>query len=228
MEILETLAAIARSIIPIFRGTGVTVALTFSLLAIGLIMGLPLALGQVYGNKIISTIIVVYERIFRSIPALVLLFLFYFGPATFGIHISPFLVAILALGFRSSAYQSQIFRGAIQSIGQGQMIAARSLGMSKLKAIIHIILPLVLRRSIPSWSNEYSSVLKDTALAFAIGVIDLNRWGWRIAIRTQDPIIVFLVIGVIYFFLTLAGTRFLRWLEKEIRIPGFQSRGTTG
>ncbi len=228
MEILETLAAIARSIIPILRGTGVTVALTFSLLAIGLMMGLPLALGQVYGNKIISTIIVVYERTFRSIPALVLLFLFYFGSATLGIYISPFLAAILALGFRSSAYQSQIFRGAIQSIGQGQMMAARSLGMSKSKAIIYIILPLVLRRSIPSWSNEYSSVLKDTALAFAIGVIDLNRWGWRIAIRTQDPIIVFLVIGVIYFFLTLAGTKFLRWLEKELKIPGFQSRGIIG
>lgn len=202
----------------------VTLELTFLLLVVGLAVGILLALGQVYGGKGLVLLSSTYEQIFRSIPALVLLFLFFFGSSFVGLNISAFLSAVLALGFRSSAYQSQIFRGAIQSISQGQMIAARSLGMSKFQAIRHIILPQALRLSLPPWSNEYSSVVKDTSLAYAVGVIELVREGRYIIVRTFEPMIIYITIAVIYFILTYAGNRSLGYLEEKLKIPGFETK----
>ena len=166
----------------------------------------------------------IYEQIFRSIPALVLLFLFFFGLSSLGVNISAFFSAILALGLRSSAYQSQIFRGAIQSVREGQMVAARSVGMSKFQAIRHVILPQALRLSIPSWSNEYSIVVKDTSLAYAVGVIELVREGRYIIVRTFEPMLIYVTIALIYFVLTYAGNRVLRYLEEKSRIPGFATQ----
>ncbi len=201
----------------------VTLELTFLLLALGLLLGIPLALGQVYGRRGVVIFSSIYEQIFRSIPALVLLFLFFFGLSLLGVKISAFFSAILALGLRSSAYQSQIFRGAILSIKEGQMVAARSVGMSKFQAIRHVILPQALRLSIPSWSNEYSVVVKDTSLAYAVGVIELVREGRYIIVRTFEPMLIYVTIALIYFVLTYAGNRLLRYLEEKSRTPGFAS-----
>jgi len=209
----------------LLKGTVVTLELTFLLLVVGLAVGIPLALGQVYGGRGVVLLSSTYERFFRSIPALVLLFLFFFGSSFAGLNISAFLSAVLALGFRSSAYQSQIFRGAIQSIRQGQMTAARSIGMSKFQAIRHIILPQALRLSLPPWSNEYSSVVKDTSLAYAVGVIELVREGRYIIVRTFEPMIIYITIAAIYFILTYAGNKSLGYLEEKLRIPGFETKG---
>jgi len=186
------------------------------------LVGIFLALGQVYGPLPLSLVINIYERFFRSIPALVLLFLFFFGSSYFGFSLSPFLSAVLALGLRSSAYQSQIFRGAIQSIPEGQMMAARAIGMTKFKAILNIILPQAIRLSIPPWSNEYSSVLKDTSLAYAVGVIELVREGRYIIVRTFEPMVVYITIALIYFVLTYCGNRLLGLLERKLAVPGYE------
>ena len=184
-------------------------------------VGIPLALGQVYGGKGAAIFCSIYEQIFRGIPALVLLFLFFFGSSLLGLNISAFFSAILALGLRSSAYQSQIFRGAILSIKEGQMVAARSVGMSKFQAIRHVILPQALRLSIPAWSNEYSIVVKDTSLAYAVGVIELVREGRYIIVRTFEPMLIYVTIALIYLVLTYTGNKLLRYLEEKSRIPGF-------
>jgi polar amino acid transport system permease protein len=105
------------------------------------------------------------------------------------------------------------------------MTAARSIGMSKFQAIWHIILPQALRRSIPPWSNEYSSVVKDTSLAYAVGVIELVREGRYIIVRTFEPMLIYITIAVIYFVLTYAGNRSLGYLEERLEIPGFETRG---
>jgi len=185
-------------------------------------IGVFLALGQVYGPAPIVAVINLYERFFRSIPALVLLFLFFFGSSYFGFSLSPFLSAVLALGLRSSAYQSQIFRGAIQSIDEGQMMAARAIGMTKFQAITQIILPQAFRLAIPPWSNEYSSVLKDTSLAYAVGVVELVREARYIIVRTFEPMLVYVTIALVYFILTFAGNKLLALLEKRLAVPGYE------
>ena len=200
-----------------------TLVLTAFGILLGTIFGIALAMGRSYGKKPLSFSILIYEKVFRGIPLLVLFFLIYFGLPQIGINLDAFTSAILGLGLRSAAYQAQIFRGAINSIPEGQITAAYSLGMSKLKAIRHVILPQVLRLSIPGWSNEFTILLKDTSLAFTIGVIELMRQGRYIQVRDPDLVlIVFLLIAVIYFLLVFTANKTLRYVEKKYQMVGYQ------
>jgi len=206
----------------LLRGSLVTIGLVGGALFLGFVMGIPMAVGQVYGNKLIVNLISFYVWFFRGLPVLVLLFLFYFGLfSLIGLNLPAFTAAILVLGLRSAAYQSQIFRGSIQSLGEGQMLAARSLGMSKIQAIWNIILPQALIISIPGWSNEYSIILKDSAVSYAIGVMELLTRANFISTRTYKPMPVFLTCALIFLLLTYGGVKVLNFLEKKVRIPGY-------
>ena len=225
----ENLLLVYQSLPYLLRGSMVTLKLIGGALAIGLIMGIPMAVGQVYGNKYVANLISFYVWFFRGLPVLVLLFLFYFGLfLLLGFNLTALTAAILVLGFRSAAYQSQIFRGGIMSIGEGQMLAARSLGMSKFQAIWNIILPQALRISIPGWSNEYSIILKDSAVTYAIGLMEIITRGNFIATRTYQPMPIFLTCAVIFLILTYGGVKLLSILEKKIRIPGYSNYGNSG
>ncbi|MBU0595476.1 amino acid ABC transporter permease [Candidatus Bipolaricaulota bacterium] len=216
----------------IVKGLPTTVLLTLGLLATGLLLGFPLAFAQVYGYRPLRWLCRGYEQIFRGIPALVLILIFHSGLArSFNILLPAFTSALIALGLRSSAYQSQIFRGAIQSVSEGQMMAARSMGMSKLQAIRYIILPQAFRLSIPPWTNEYSSVLKDTSLASAIGVLELMKEGTLIMTRIQFILgaryilLILALVAFVYLILTYLGNAGLGLLENRLRIPGFEMKG---
>lgn len=209
----------------LLRGIAVNLELLVGLIALGLVVGILIALIEVYAPRSLAALALGYEWFFRGVPELVLLFLFYYGLSQFGLEISAFFAAVLALGFRSSAYQSQIFRGAIQSVGAGQWLAARSLGMGKLRSVIHIILPQALRLSIPPWSNEFSSVLKDTTLAYGIGVVEvlrqaryLNARNFRLAMPA------YITVALLFLLLTYLGNSALGRLEKRLRIPGLETR----
>ena len=205
----------------------INIELLFGLIAVGFVVGTLVALLQVYVGRFFGALSRIYEWIFRSIPALVLLFLFYYGPPRFGIDISGFAAAMLALGFRSSAYQSQIFRGAIQSIPTGQMMAARSMGMSQVRAIFTIILPQAFRLSIPGWTNEFSSVIKDTTLAYAVGFNEILRTA-RIVYDTHYDLamLVLVFVALVFMVLTLVGNAAMGVAERKLRIPGLQMPGT--
>jgi len=221
---MDQLNLIWQGLPSLLSGTLVTVTLTIYFLALGFILGILLALGRVYGSNFLKLLIIQpFERFFRAVPALVLLFLFYFGSSFFHVEISAFLAAILAMGLRSAAYQSQIFRGAIQSIGEGQMKAARSIGMSTFQSIRYIILPQALRLSIPSWANEYAVVLKDSSLAYAVGVTELLRQGRYIVARTfGNALLIYTVCALIYFILVFAGNQILKLMEEKYKIPGYE------
>jgi polar amino acid transport system permease protein len=208
----------------LFRGVGVTFGLVLSALAIGVLFGLPMALGQVYGSRLIRACIGVYVWFFRGLPILVLLFLFYFGIfPRLGLDLPAFYVGAIVLGFRGAAYQSQIFRGAIQSVGEGQMIAARSLGMNRLCAIRNIILPQSMRIALPGWSNEYPNILTDSAVCYAIGVAELLTRASQIVAQTYVTIPIYLVAAGIFILLNYGGMKVLHVIEKRIAIPGFGS-----
>ncbi len=222
----ESLIAIKDALPYLLQGSLVTLIVVAGAMALGLTIGVPLAVGQVYGHPALRRVIGVYVWFFRGIPLLVLLFLFYFGLCTaLDINLSAFTVAIIVLGLISSAYQSQIFRGAILSLPEGQFKAARALGMSDLKAISFIVLPQALRLSIPGWSNEYSILLKDSAVTYALGVAEIMARAHFVATRTYQQLPLYLTAGVIFLVLTYLGTRGLRMLEEKVRIPGYSAHG---
>jgi polar amino acid transport system permease protein len=218
----EGLTAVINAFPYVLEGSLVTVAVVVGAMSLGLIMGVPLAVGQIYGSVWTRRLVGFYVWFFRGVPLLVLLFLFYFGLFSFlNINLSAFTVAVIVLGCISAAYQSQIFRGAILSLPAGQLKAARALGMSDVKAIVFIILPQALRLSVPGWSNEYSIVLKDSAVTYALGVAEIMARTHFVATRTYQHLPLYLMAGLIYLLLTYAGTRSLRLLENRVRIPGY-------
>jgi len=222
----ESLTAIIDALPYLLEGSAVTLIVVAGAMGLGLVIGVPLAVGQVYGHRAVRRAIDVYVWFFRGIPLLVFLFLFYFGLCTaLDINLSAFAVATIVLGLISSAYQSQIFRGAILSLPEGQFKAARALGMSDCKAISIIILPQALRLSIPGWSNEYSILLKDSAVTYALGVAEIMARAHFVATRTYQQLPLYLAAGVIFLILTWLGTRGLRALEEKVRIPGYSTHG---
>jgi polar amino acid transport system permease protein len=232
----ESLLSILEALPWILSGAGITIGTVIAALLLGLVIGVPMAVGQVYGGPVTRRLIGLYVWFFRGVPILVLLYLFYFGlvyqlsPLQFSllgrefsisIALSPFTASCIVLGLVSAAYQSQIFRGAIGSLPVGQLKAARALGMRESVSITSIILPQALRLSLPGWSNEYSILLKDSALVSVIGTMELMARTKAIATSTAEYLAFYLTAALLYFLITWLGLRALRYAEKALHIPGY-------
>lgn len=223
---VQALQAIYDAFGYILGGGLITIVLVLGALALGFVLGLPLAVAQVYGPWIVRRVVGLYVWFFRGVPILLLLFLFYFGLFDLlGIDIGTIGASCVVLGLASAAYQSQIFRGSIQNLPQGQMRAARALGLTDGQAIRSVILPQALRLSIPGWSNEYSILLKDSTLCFVLGTPEMMARTHFVASRTYEHLPLYLTAGLIYFCITLIGVHFLRRLERKVRIPGYTTAG---
>ena len=204
----------------ILRGLSVTLSVTGVALGTGLFFGTLLAIFRIYGNPLISRILAGYVTVIRSLPHILLLLIIYFLIAKI-INLSAFWAASLALAIISSAYQAEIVRGAIQAVPPGQMMAARSIGMSQRKAILKVILPQAFRHAIPPWSNEAAIVIKDSSLVYILGVPEILRQAQYYSARTYQPFTAYVVVAVIYFILTFIANRGLDALEIKLRIPGY-------
>lgn len=210
----------------LLQGSLLTAGIVVFAMLLGLCIGIFMAVGLVYGNRFIRALLNAYVWIFRGVPVVVLLFLFYFGLFSYlGLSFSAFTTVSIVLGMTTGAYQANIFKGAILSLPHGQFKAASGLGMSDIQAIKSIVLPQILRMSIPAWSNEYSIILKDSALAFVIGAPEIMARTQFVASRTYQHLSLYITAGIIYFLLTWAGVIGLRKLEQYLRIPGYSPQG---
>lgn len=198
-------------------------SLTVISLIFASIFGLLMAFLRSYNIFPLNYLVYIYEKVFRGIPLLVIFMIVWLGLPEVGNNLEAFPAAIVGLVLRSTAYQAQIYRSSINSIPSGQMDAAQSIGMSKFQAIRNIILPQVLRVSIPGWSNEFTIVLKDTSIAFAIGVVELMRRGDYIYEGNTDLVLpVLITIAAIYFIVVFVINRGLGIVEKKVEIPGYE------
>jgi len=205
----------------IFEGSLWSLGLVLGGLGIGFIIGVMFSLIQVYGSSPLRRLISLYIWFFRGTPLIVQLFLFHWSifPAL-GIKSTPLITSITVLGLRSGAYQSQIFRGAIGSIEEKQMLAAKAIGMNDWDAISSIVLPQALRIALPQISNEYSIILKDSAICFILGVMELMTRAKYTAIATGIALIPYLIAGLIYIGLTYIGAKLFDLLYLKMMIPG--------
>ncbi len=209
---------IARFLQYIASGTAYTIAVTLVALPSGLVLGILFSLLNVYGGKATQRLTSIYSTVMRGIPPIVLLFILYFIVSG-SINLSPFWAGSISLGIVSSAYQMEIIRGAILSVSGGQMVAARAIGLSRIQAIRHIILPQTLRLAIPPWSNEAAIVVKDSSLVYALGVPEILRRAQLISASTQEPFLAYATAALIYFILVFITNRLLDVLERRLRIP---------
>ncbi|MCJ7762127.1 ABC transporter permease subunit [Candidatus Bathyarchaeota archaeon] len=200
----------------IFLLEGVPLTLSISIVSffIGIVVGLPLAFIRVY-EKEVGFVVDAYEKIFLGVPEIVLLLLFYFGvgpyfPSTFG---NAFFVAIFVLGLRSGADQSQIYRGAIRGVGDEQMIAGMSIGLSKWRAIWHIMIPQVFNFSTAALGSEYALLIKDSAYVFFIGgLAELMKRATELKYTAGDVVTPFVLAALLYILLTFPIAFWLdRW-----------------
>jgi polar amino acid transport system permease protein len=203
----------------IFEGISVTIAVTLVALPAGLLIGLGLALINTYGGPWLKRASAAYSLLMRGVPPVVLLFILYFILSGRVVNLTPFWAGSISLGIISSAYQMEILRGALLSIGGGQMTAARAIGMSRIQAIQHIILPQALRLAIPPWSNEASIVLKDSSLVYALGVPEILRRAQQLSASTQQPLLAFGAAALIYFVLVFIVNRGLDALAEKTKLP---------
>ena len=203
----------------ILGGLGTTLSLAVYGIALGFIIAFPVAAIRVYGGENAKSFVSIYERTLRSVPLLVVMFIMYFGVAQVGLPIPAFQSVGISLGLCSSAYQSQIIRGAIESIGGGQMDAATSTGMSRLQAIRYVITPQALRLALPSWINEAAIVTKDTSYSFVLGIADIMRRADYVRSVTYNALVPYLIVAAVYFALIFPLTFILGgWIRKQTGI----------
>ena len=214
MEFVQDLTTTLNFIV---QGLWVTIGVTLVALTVGMVFGLVTAILRVYGNAFFRQVATVYSVIVRAVPVIVIIFILYFVIARF-VNLSPFLAGSLALGFASGAYQTEIFRGALQAVPPGQMTAARAIGMSRIQAIRSIILPQAVRLALPAWGNEATLVLKDSTLVFVVGVPEILRRAQQVSARTLEPFVAFAAALLLYLVLTLLTTQVLQWIERRYRL----------
>ena len=199
-----------------------TFALVGGGLTLGFAMGVPFAILRVYGGRGAKAAIDAYVWVYRSIPLIVLLFLYYWGifPVILGVKLSAMATSILALGTRDAAYETMIFRAALESIDLGQMLAARSLGMTRWQAVRTIVLPQALRIAIPGWTNQYAIMLKDSSICFALGVLEILTRTRYVTISIGSYFIPYLIAGILFIILTYGGTKVFNIVYEKVQIPG--------
>lgn len=222
---MHSLSVVFYALPYILQGTLVTVAAVGLALSMGLCLGVPFAVAQVYGHPLLKRLVSLYVWFFRGVPILVLLFLFYGLFISLGFMVEPFLISCVVMGCTSTAYQSQIFRGSIEALPVGQFNAAKALGMNKRQGICSIVLPQAMRLSIPGWANEFSILLKDSAVCYVLGTQDIMARTAAVAARTHEHLALYAATGVIYFILTIIVLKLLHHLENKMQIPGY-STGT--
>lgn len=199
-------------------GVGLTIYLAVVSCILSFFGGLILGLLSISRNPLLRQPAMLFINAVRGMPLLMVIFWMYFLlPAFMGKTVPESQTVIMGLTLFTSAYMSQIVRAGIQSIPKGQTEAAISTGLRHWQAMVYIVLPQALRNMIPSFVNQFVSLIKDTSLAFIVGVSELTHVGTQINNRTMAfPTEIFIFIACVYFVLCFAFTSFSRWLEGQL------------
>ncbi|WP_099362088.1 amino acid ABC transporter permease [Fredinandcohnia onubensis] len=200
---------------PVFlKGMFLTLQVTIVAIFIAVFIGLLFAFFKISGKTILVKIADLYIYLVRGTPLIVQIFVFYFGLSA--LDISMFWSVTLGLAFHNGAYIAEIFRGAIQSIDNGQMEAGQSLGMSRILTMRRIILPQAFRRAIPPLGNQFIIGLKDSSLAAFIGLNELFNVSTTLGSNNFDYMTYLLIVAIYYLILVLIFTILVGMLEKKL------------
>ena len=213
----------------ILSGIGYTMLIALVGTIIGLVIGLLAGIVRTIPEsknrfvrilqKIVGILITVYVEVFRGTPMMVQSMVIFWGYAFMnGGNTLPLIPAgIFIVSINTGAYMTEIARGGIISVDKGQFEGAYSLGMTHWQAMIHVIIPQVMRNILPSISNEFVINIKDTSVLNVIGVMELFWVATKIEMMTFKTFEIYLIVCAIYFILTFTITRLLRLVEKKLQ-----------
>ena len=211
----------------LFIATLMTLAVSIAAMFIGFFFALiftPLKLSK---NKFLNIISNFYTTVIRGVPELLVIYLFFFGGSSaimfvasiFGyneyIEINAFITGAFSIGIISGAYSTEVFRGAIQSIDKGQFEASDVLGFNRITRFYKIILPQMLRLSIPNLSNVWQITLKDTSLISVTGLVEIMRQSYIAAGSTRDPLLFYSIAAILYLILTFLSMKIINKMEMK-------------
>lgn len=198
------------------EGLGLSIQIFILTLIFSIPFGILVAVLQNCKIKILQILCKIYILIIRGTPAMLQIILVYFGPYyLFGISYDRFIAVIIALIINYAAYFAEIFRGGINSVSEGQLEAAYTLGLSKKRTFFRIILPQVIKKVLPALSNEVISLIKTTSLAQIIGITEMFSLAQKQA-SYQFSIIPLVVAGILYLILCTIITIIFQRLEKRL------------
>ena len=206
----------------ILKALDQTLLLLLASLPIGFILSLIFALGRVSKNKFLSKTIEYYIFIIRGTPLLVQIYLIYFGLGSIKvirdsflwiILKEPFWCGVLALTINTVAYGSEIFKGGIQAVSQGQIESGKSLGFTRIGLLRKIIFPIALRQVLPTYGNELILMVKATSLISLTTYMEMTGVARRLMAITWAPVEAFLAAGILYLFLNFLMVQFIKYLE---------------
>jgi His/Glu/Gln/Arg/opine family amino acid ABC transporter permease subunit len=217
------------SVPQLLRGLALTVELTCLVLALGLAAAVPVALAARAANAALRGAAQGYMLFFRGTPALVQIFLLYYGTGQFPalretflwpVLREPYWCMVIALGLNSGAYVGKMLAGALANLPRGPVEAAAALGLRRWQILATIQTPLVVRAILPAYGNEAILTLKATSLASTVTLLELTGQARNLVSSTYAPYEIFLTVGAVYLALSLLLGRAFGWAERRLRVPG--------
>ena len=202
---------------PLFlKGLWMTVAVAVISLIAGTIIGLFMGIARSGRNKALRWLLAIYVDFMRGTPFLVQIFIVFFILPEWGIQLEAFATAVIGLSIYAGAYISEIFSAGIATIPKGQIEAATALGHTRYQQLRYIILPQAFQVALPALVGQYVLLVKDTSVVSAIGVTDVTRVGWLTVQRVPEGLMVFGLVGILYFSVCYPLIRVSNALERKL------------
>jgi polar amino acid transport system permease protein len=200
------------------KAAWVTVELSVLTTVLGLICGALGAAARLSRLAVLRTLGATYVSIFRGTPALIQLFILYFGGPQVGVQLDAFQAGVIGLGVNIGAYMTETIRGAIISVDKGQTEAARTIGLSRFQTMLYVVLPQAARLMIRPLGVNINALIKGTALVAAISVVELTYTAQRYIGSTYKPFEMFLLSGALYMIIIYSVGQGIAWLDRKARI----------
>jgi His/Glu/Gln/Arg/opine family amino acid ABC transporter permease subunit len=209
----------------ILRGLLLTIAASILGLLLSLIFATLVVLARLARNRMAVYAALSFVEVMRDLPFMVVLFLLFYLPPAVGLRWPAFAIGVITLGLYAAAYFSEIMRGAINSVPRGQMDSALALGMSRIQALRHVIVPQMMGYFLPPATNQAVTVVKESSILSTITVAELTMAGEVIQGYTYSPIEVFAVVSLLYWLMCTGVSRLGRKLESAL-VPAHVHAGS--
>jgi polar amino acid transport system substrate-binding protein len=204
-----------RSYLPaLFRAALITLALSCLAMALAVGAGIVIAAGRVYGPRLVRIALTVYVEVIRGTPVLLQLFVLYYGLSSV-VRLPALLAAIIGLGLNYAAYESEIYRAALEAIPREQLEAARTLGLSEMQILRLVRGPQALRLALAPMTNDFVALLKDSSLVSVITVVELTKQTAIYATNVGSWVVPGMLCAAVYLAFSLPLSRFARRLERR-------------